>query len=624
MPNGYCGKILRVDLTSGQLSVEEPGELFYRTYMGGWGTIVHYLLKELPPGVDPLSPENMLIFATGVVTGSPVAGAGRSCVGAKSPLTGGFGEADVGGWWGAELTRAGFDAIIVTGKSETPVYLWVHDGTAEIRSADHLWGMLTADAEAALREELGDQRTRIAQIGPAGERLSPIAAVMHDITRAAGRTGLGAVMGSKNLKAVAVRGTGRKKIADRDALQEIARWFVDYYPTTWAATLKDVGTANGVRQHLDGGLPTNNFQRGTFDGWEAIQGLTLRDTVLKDRDTCYACPIGCKRVVEIQDGPYPVDAIYGGPEYETLGALGSSCGVDDLAAICRANQLCNAYGLDTISCGVTIAWAMECFERGLLTQEDTGGIDLRFGNADAMVQMVELMGERKGFGEILSQGAFHAAQSIGRGTGDFVMHAKGQEIPMHEPRIKYGLGVGYAMSPTGADHMHNFHDVDYESEEGIEGVQHFGILEPLAFDDLGPGKMRLASILIPWQTLHNSLGFCMFVGGCFKIPKVVEMVRAITGWDTTLYELFKVGERAYTMARAFNAREGFTSEDDRIPSRFFESFDEGPSAGNRIDPDAFEQACVAFYKMMGWDGETGIPTDWKLQELGVGWVVDTL
>ncbi|MCJ7737604.1 MAG: aldehyde ferredoxin oxidoreductase C-terminal domain-containing protein, partial [Anaerolineae bacterium] len=247
-----------------------------------------------------------------------------------------------------------------------------------------------------------------------------------------------------------------------------------------------------------------------------------------------------------------------------------------------------------------------------------------FGNADAMVQMVELMGERKGFGELLSEGSFHAAKSIGQGSEEFVMHSKGQEIPMHEPRVKFGLGVGYAMSPTGADHMHNFHDVDYQTEAGIEGVQHFGILEPLPFDDLGPGKMRLASVEIPWQTLHNSLGFCMFVGGCFEIPKVVEMVRAITGWNTTAYELLKVGERAYTMARAFNTREGITSAEDKIPARFFESFKEGPSAANKIEPADFNQACITFYKMMGWDPETGVPAAWKLQELGVGWVADVI
>ena len=625
MPCGYSGRILRVDLASHEISVDERDARFYRTYMGGWSIIADYLLRELSPGTDPLGPQNLLIFATGVVTGAPIAGSGRSVVGAKSPLTGGFGAAEVGGWWGAELTMAGFDAVVITGRSERPVYLWIKDGVAEIRPAGHLWGKLTADVQAALREELGDARVRVAQVGPAGERLSRIAAVMHDVNRAAGRTGLGAVMGSKNLKAIAVRGTGKKEVADRQALQDLAHWYAGHYPTTWAAGLHDCGTANGVRQHLQGGLPTHNFQRGTFDeGWEQITGERMRDTILKERDTCFSCPVRCKRVVEVKEGTYPVEPIYGGPEYESIAALGSSCGVGDLAAVARANQLCNAYGLDTISCGVTIAWAMECFARGLLTAGDTGGIDLRFGDAAALVQMVELIGKREGFGRLLGEGAYRAAQAIGRGTGTFVMHAKGQEIPMHEPRIKYGLGLGYAVSPTGADHMHNFHDVDYATEDGVAGLWPFGILEPLAFDDLGAAKVRLAAAVIPWQTVHNVLGFCMFVGSTFDKLKVVEMVRAITGWDTSLYELLEAGERAYTMARAFNAREGLKDHDDSLPARFFEPFREGPSAGNALPADEFERARVMFYHMMGWDEQTGAPASWKLHQLGVGWIAGQL
>jgi aldehyde:ferredoxin oxidoreductase len=624
MPYGYTGKILRVNLSTGEISVEEKDGRFYRTYMGGWGIIAYYLLKELPPGIDPLGPDNMLIFATGVVTGAAVGGSGRSTVGGKSPLTGGFGGAEVGGWWGTELAMAGFDAIVITGKAERPVYLWIKDGDVELRPAEHLWGMLTARAQATLHEELGDHRIRVAQIGPAGERLSPIAAVMHDINRAAARTGLGAVMGSKLLKAVAVRGTNKVEVADRKALLDIARWYAKHYPTTWAAGLHDIGTAGGVHQHLQGGLPTHNFQQGTFDGWEQITGERMRDTILKDRDSCFSCPVHCKRVVEVQEGPFPVDPIYGGPEYESIGALGSSCGVSDLAAIARSNQLCNAYGLDTISTGVTIAWAMECSERGLLTAEDTGGIKLRFGDAAALVRLVELMGQREGFGQLLSEGAYQAAKAIGRGTEAYVMHVKGQTIPMHEPRIKFGLGVGYAVSPTGADHMHNFHDVDYESEESIVGLQPFGILEPLKFDDLSAAKMRMAAILIPWQTLNNVLGFCMFVASSFSNPKIVEMVKAVTGWDTSFYELLKAGERAYTMARAFNAREGFTAAEDCLPARFFEPFKEGPSAGNALPKEEFDRALIIFYQMMGWDERTGAPTAWKLHELGVGWVADEL
>ncbi|MGD1991705.1 MAG: aldehyde ferredoxin oxidoreductase family protein [Anaerolineae bacterium] len=623
--HGYNGQILHVDLSSGELEIESPDERFYRRYVGGWNFIAYYLLKELPPRIDPLGPENMLIFATGPVTGVPIAGAGRSHVGAKSPLTGGFGEADVGGWWDAELTHAGFDAVIIRGQASEPVYLWIQDGAAEIRPARHLWGRLTADTQAALREELGDDRVRVAQIGPAGERLAPIAAVMHDVNRAAGRTGLGAVMGSKQLKAIAVRGTGRKSLAHPETLREIGRWYLDHYPTTWAAGLQENGTANGVFQHLSGGLPSYNFQKGTFDqGWEEITGERMTATILKDRDTCFACPVRCKRVVEVTKGPYRVDPTYGGPEYETVGAFGSCCGVGDLPAIARANQLCNAYGLDTISCGVTIAWAMECFERGLLTTDDTAGLVLRFGDAEAMVRAVELIGRREAFGEILSQGAARAAQRIGRGSEAYAMHVKGEEIPMHEPRVKFGLGIGYTTSPTGADHMHNFHDTSFTGESGIADIRKFGILDPLPYDDLTAAKMRLARIQIPWRTLSNVLGFCMFVSGSFTRKKVLAMVEAITGWSTSLYELLQAGERAYTMARAFNVREGFTPASDRLPDRFFDPFEEGPSQGNALPRETFEQARVTFYRMMGWNPETGVPEDWKLEELDVAWVKEAM
>jgi aldehyde:ferredoxin oxidoreductase len=510
---------------------------------------------------------------------------------------------------------------VIEGASETPVYLWIQDGEVELRDASHLWGQFTADAQATIRDELGDDRVRVAQIGPAGERLSPIAAVMHDINRAAGRTGLGAVMGSKNLKAVAVRGTGQKELADPDGLRDVARWFAGQYKETWAAGLQENGTANGlVGLHETGGLPTRNFKLGHFEGGaDAISGQTMTATVLKERDTCFSCPVRCKRVVEITEGRYEVDPVYGGPEYETLGAFGSSCAVDDLAAVSKANELCNAYGLDTISCGVSIAWAMEAFERELLSTGDTGGIDLSFGNGEAMVEMVRLMGEREGFGELLSKGAHRAAQELGM-DDDFVIHAKGQEVPMHEPRIKVALGLGYAMSPTGADHMHNIHDTGYIDNTSITDVKPLGVIEPLPAEDLSVAKVRLATRVIAWQTLCNALGFCMFVSSAFQKEKTVEMVRAITGWNTSAFELAEVGERAYTLARAFNAREGFTAEQDRIPHRFFEAFDTGPSQGNALSETQFEQARAAFYDMFGYDETSGAPMTWKLQELDIDWV----
>lgn len=622
---GYMGRILRVDLSTGEITVERPDARFYRTYVGGWGFVAYYLLKETAPGVDALGPDNLLVFAGGPVTGAPVAGGGRSVVGAKSPLTGGFGAAEAGGWFGAELRQAGFDAVVIRGRAERPVYLWIKDGRAELRPAERLWGMLTADAEAAIRAELGDERVRVAQIGPAGEQLSRIACVMHDVNRAAGRAGLGAVMGAKQLKAVAVRGTGRVPLADGEALASVARWFARHYRQGWGKDLQDKGTANGVEYlQATGGLPTRNFQEGTFAGAAAITGERMRDTILKDRDSCYACPVRCKRVVQVAWGSYRADPVYGGPEYETIGALGSSCGVDDLAAIAHGNALCNAYGLDTISCGVAIAWAMECFERGLLTAADTGGLELRFGDAEAMLHLVEAMGRREGFGRLLGEGAYRAAQTVGRGSEAFVMHVKGQEIPMHEPRIKFTLGLGYAVSPTGADHNHNLHDTAYTNEGGIASVRPLGVLEPLPATTLGPAKARLARAAIPMKTLVNCLGFCGFVDTMFDAEHRLQMVRAITGWDTSLYELHQAGERAYALARAYNAREGFTAADDCIPARFFEAFRDGPSAGNALPKDEFEQTRALFYGMMGWDEQTGAPTAARLHELGVGWVVEAM
>jgi aldehyde:ferredoxin oxidoreductase len=617
---GVNGKLLRVNLSDSSWHVEPIEDSFWRLYYGGWGLIAYYLLKELPPGVDPLAPENKLIFANGLVTGAAIGGSGRHAVGAKSPLINGFGEADVGGFWGAELARTGYDAILIEGKAPAPVYLWIKDGEVEIRSAEHLWGCLTARTQALIHEELGDHRVRVAQIGPAGEKLSPIAAIMHDINRAAARTGLGAVMGSKNLKAVAVRGSKKVLPKDAAALNALAKWYAQHFPNTWANDLRLNGTASGVISHqLVGGLPTRNFQQGVFEGFENISGDTMTATILKERDTCFACPVHCKRVVEIQEGRFPVDAVYGGPEYETIGAFGSMCAISDLAAIARANQLCNAYGMDTISAGVTLAWAMDCFERGLITLQDTGGLDLRFGNAQAMVEAVEQMGKREGFGYLLSQGSLRAARALGRGTEEFAIQVKGQEVPMHEPRIKYALGIGYAVSPTGADHNHNVHDTEYTTEEGIEPLKPFGINQPLPIDDLSREKMRLAAIEIPWSVTMNLMGFCGFIFFTIGRPQLVSLIQAVTGWDITMEELLRAGERAYTLARVFNLREGLTAADDRLPKIFHQPFKEGPSAGNYLPPDQVEEAKKMFYELLGWDRQAGIPTKACLERLEIAW-----
>jgi len=622
MPNGYCGRMLYVDLTDRTTRVEERDEDFYRTYLGGWGVIAHELLKRAPRGVDPFAPGNPLIFATGVQTGSPVGSSGRHAVGAKSPLTGGFGEADVGGYWGTELKKAGFDAVVITGASKDPVYLWIVDGEVEIRDAGHLWGKETAEVQALIHEELGDDKVRVAQCGPAGERLIRFANVMHDVSRAAGRTGLGAVMGSKKLKAIAVRGTGAVEVADPETVEAVRTRFIEL-KEHWEG-LQKYGTAESVAEVQERGyLPTRNFQKGQFDGWEKISGQRLRSEYLVGRDTCYGCPIACKRKVKA-DGVYKVDSIYGGPEYETLGSLGSTCAIDDLEAILYANQLCAANGMDTISTGVTIAWLMDCFEKGLLMSEDTGGIEAQFGDAEAMVKLVEMIAAREGIGDVLAEGSWRAAKTLGNGTEDLVVHVKGQEFPMSDPRTQFGLGLAYAISPTGADHMHSAHDhwIDEEAPAGFLKLSYGMLTGQLEHNDLSPEKVRWVVYKNSHLVLFNCLGWCQFHH--YSVSRIRDVLQAITGWNVRTFEIMKDGERALTLARAFNMREGLTADDDVLPPRMGEPLKAAAIDNWRIDPDEFVKARSLFYGMMGWDEETGVPKAWRLHELDIGWVIDEL
>jgi len=618
MANGYNGKMLRVDLSGGTVTVEEPAEDFYRQYIGGRGFVNYFLLKEVPKDVDALGPDNKLIFACGLVTGVPVAGSGRNSVGAKSPLTGGYGDAEVGGFWGAELKRAGYDAIIVEGKAKSPVYLWIEDGKAEIKDAEHLWGKTTVECEKLIKKDLGGRNVRVAQIGIAGENLVRYACVINDISHAAGRCGIGAVMGSKNLKAIAVRGQQKVAVADEKTFNSFSRWFKDYLKTNRSAVnFSENGTSGGVMaNNAAGGLPTRNFQEGVFEGAEKISGDAMKERVLVGRRGCFACSIRCKPEVTCGE-PYNVDVAYGGPEYESLAALGSDCGIDNLEAICKANERCNAYGLDVISAGATIAFAMECFERGILSEKDTGGLKLNFGNAGAMLQVVEMIARREGIGKVLADGCASAAAVFGNGAENYALHVKGQELPMHEPRFKPGLGVGYIMSPTGADHCHNIHDSDYTRRVGGT-MKTLGVLEPLPTQELSPAKVRMVIYGSLWQHVLNCLGFCQFVP--LSAEQMINLVADITGWKTTVWELMKVGERCVTMGRAFNIRAGITRDDDYLPRRFFEPLTSGPLEGVSIKEDELKRAIDVYYDMSGWDKESGNPTPAKLQELGIGWV----
>jgi len=627
MSHSYHNKILRVNLTDGTITLEEPGAVYWRRYMGGWNVIADVLLKEVPPGADPLGPENVLVFAPGVLTGLAISGASRNAVGAKSPTTGGFGAAEVGGDWPAQFKRAGFDALIVEGVAQKPVYLWITDGQCEIRDASHLWGRGTQETQDTIRQELGEKRAELAMIGPGGENLVRYACVMNGLKDAAGRTGLGAVMGSKKLKAVAVRGTQSIAGADPDTINAMARRAAqEVREKVRAAWASKAGTGGTELEGsiVSGNMPVRNFRDGEFP---EISGLEfIMEKIGIGMEGCWACAVRCKKVVQAQE-PYQVDPEFGGPEYETIGSLGSTCGVSDIVAVSKANVLCNDYSLDTIGAGVTIAFAMECFENGLLTLEDTQGIDLRFGNGDAMIQMVDKIARREGLGDILAEGLLPAAAKIGQGAERYAVHAKGQAQPMHEPRLKRALAIGYAVSPTGADHCHSLHDTGlvYPGEDGFMRhslLRAMGVLEALKLDSLGPEKVRAVMYDSMASIMQNCLAMCTFTG--WSLQELAEMVQAATGWNVSAYELLKVGERAMTLARTFNMREGLTVDDDQLCPRSYGPTSSGMLAGGGIDMEELREAVHTYYAMMGWDKETGVPTVGKLYELDIGWAAEHL
>ncbi len=628
MLNGMTGKILRVNLTAGSWEIEILSEEFYRLYPGGKALAGYILLNEMPANVDPLSPENVMVIANGLLTGAPVSTTTRFVVSARSPLTNTYGESEAAGFWGPELKMAGFEAIVVKGKSPSPVYLWIQDGEVEIRAADHLWGQQPAEVQDAIRTELSDNKIRVLQIGIGGENLVRFAGITNDLRHFNGRNGMGAVMGSKNLRAVAVRGKTRYQAIAHDpkALKALGSKLakrVKENPQSWA--LQNTGTPGLVEPlNTSGMLPTRNFLQGAFEKVDQIKWEVYESELLTARRSCYACAIRCKREVRVDGEP----SVYGGPEYESIGSLGPNCGVGDIHAIAKANELCNAYMLDTISTGMTISFAMECFEHGLLTLDDTDGLELRFGNAEAMLTMIEWIAHRKGLGDLLAEGVMRAAEEIS-GSQYFALHVKGQELPMHEPRGKYNVGMGYAISEIGADHLVVAHDGMLANEDGIpfKNARPLGITEAQSVLSMNDEKMRQFYILEKVTSLEKVIGYCFFgpaPRGYILIEEVVDSVNAATNWDIKLDELLMIGERATNMARVFNAREGFTRKDDTLPERLFNPLENGALEGESFPRDEFESALTVLYGLKGWQPETGIPTRERLESLSLGWAADLL
>jgi aldehyde:ferredoxin oxidoreductase len=622
----YNGKILHLDLSTKKSWVETPSENFYRSYGGGSSMGLYYILNETSPGVDPFSPENILTLFAGVPTGLPISGLSRLCINARSPLTLGIGDSQSGGFFPAELKFAGYDGIVIRGKASRPVYLWIHDGNIEIMDASHLWGRITGDTEALIKNEIGDNKAEVLQIGPAGENLVRFAAIISMSNRANGRTGMGAVMGSKNLKAVVVRGKQKIKAADPRTISNLFKegsQDIRENPLYLHGTPRTVGLSFAA-----GNLPTQNFNQGQFAEYENIDGYTMTETILKERDTCFSCSVRCKRVVETDYKEQAVLPHYGGPEYETIGLLGSSCGISDLSAICLANQLCNQYGMDTISCGGTIAFAMECFENGLISIKDTGGIDLRFGNTTAMIDMVNLIARREAFGNLLAEGSMRAARQIGKGSEDYLVASKGNEFPAHMPEAKKSLGLIYAVNPFGADHMSSEHDPFYEI--GTASPLHktrmsvLGLTDPQPHGSINSEKIRMTYITQKYHSALDSFCLCIFVWGSapriYGPAQTVEMLNAATGWDLTIEELLEIGERKINMMRIFNAREGLTRDDDTLPAKLFRPLEgSGPTTGEHFTKDQVEAMKDQYYSFAGWNVSTGNPSAEKLASLGLDW-----
>ncbi|MDI6820028.1 MAG: aldehyde ferredoxin oxidoreductase family protein [Candidatus Hodarchaeaceae archaeon] len=594
-------KLLRVDLSSGSMRDEMVDDEDVEKFMGGRGLGVKLLMDEFKPGVDPLGPENKLLFMVGPATGTAFPASGRFHVITKSPLTGGIGDTNCGGDFGPELRFAGYEGIILEGRASEPVYLWLHNGEAELKPAKRYWGKGTWDTEDDIRRELGDSQIKVASIGPAGENLAMCAAIINDKHRAAGRTAAGAVMGSKRLKAVAVRGTKKPPIADegklREAVAKVLKMIKDSGVTGQA--LPTYGTAvlvNIINEH--GIYPTRNFQTGTFPTADKTSGETIAKTILVKNKACWGCPIACGRVTRVTQPPYQVEGE--GPEYETDWSLGANCGIDDLNAITKAHNLCDELGIDPISYGNTVGCAMELYERGKISKERLGGLELRFGNPQVIVELAWRTAYRVGFGDDIALGAKRLAEKYG--VPELAMHVKGLELPAYDPRGVQGHGLGYATSNRGGCHLRA-----YMIAPEILGIPER--LDGFATD----GKARWVKTFQDLFAVCDSAVVCKFLTFAFGAPEIAELLNAIAGWNWSADDLLKAGERIYNLERLFINREGFGREHDTLPSRLLkEPMPEGPAKGHVVKLDAMLDE---YYKLRGW--KDGRPTPEKLKELGL-------
>lgn len=623
---GYAGQHLHVDMTKGLCKPVPLEKEFALKYIGGQGFVSRILFDRVGPQTDPLSPDNVLIWATGPFTGTLWPQASRYVVGAKSPLTGIFGEAHSAGHWGPELKFGGFDTIIVTGRAKDPAYLLIDNGKAQLIDAKHLWGRDTNETEEIIKETHRDPNLRVSCIGQAGENLVRFAAIINDYDRAAARSGIGAVAGSKCLKAVAVRGSQDIPVAKPDKyLEVIEKLHQKMLDSPFTASRAKYGTTNLVELMQEiGRLPSYNMRSGVFAEYQKISGEAIRKHYLVKPRADYACLQRCGRYTLVKTGPYAYCG--GGPEYESQSALGSRCGNENLESILYGHHISNLYGMDTISLGATISWAMEAWDEGLITAEDTGGIDLSWGNHETIVKLIHMIAQREGFGDILAEGSFRAAQKLGRGTEKFVMHSKKQEIAGQEPRAQKSMGLASATAARGADHLYAFPVLDEIGFDEEIGIRYGEKYLPEIGDRLDP---KYKGIMVKenedFCAVVESLGVCKY--GTL-IPPVLFYEDIVAAYDVTVgislteAEFRLAGERIVNLNRAFNIREGIRRKDDSLPRRLTHTpAPDGPSKGQVVELD---QMLDEYYEQRGWDLQDGLPTSHTMRRVKLDDVVEDL
>jgi len=604
---GYTGKTLFVDLSRDKAVIEPTNAEFAETYIGGSGYACRLAIDHLKSTTDPLGPENTLIFAAGPLVGTAAPDSGRHAVCARSPLTRLWGEAYSGGVFGAKMKFAGFDTIVVTGRAADPTYISVREGQAEIKRAKHLIGEDTASTQKLIKEELHDKAASVSCVGKAGENLVKYAAVINDWNRAAGRTGMGAVMGSKNLKAVAVSGTGKVPIAEPEDFMKACSSAMKFLrENVGPEAFRVAGTACGATFFNDiGDMPNKYFTRGTFEDTYKIDGVAMKQTILSGTSSCYGCPIRCGRVITINEGKYAVGKT-DGPEYETICGFGPNLSCTSIEGISFANELCNRYGIDTISCSVTIGFAYHLYEKGVLSKKDTGGLALEWGEIDPAIELVRMIAERRGLGAVLAEGTREIGKKFG--VEDEAMNVKGLEMPFHDLRAISGMAVSYAVSPRGA--CHNF--------SMIYLVDTFGFIAPelgivSSTDRLSnDGKAEMAFNSENYRAVYNAMLMCIFANP--SVQDVAGMLSHCTGVELAPQDLLKIGERIITAKRVMNLRLGATVQDDRLPKHAMRPVTDGPTAGNVPD---LNRQLKEYYALRGWDPITGHPAQERLHALGI-------